>query len=165
MAQESAPQAPEGLRPGRGRLKVYLGAAPGVGKTFRMLEEDLRRSARGTDVVVGLVECHGRHRTEAMPGSLEVVPRARRTYRDAELTELDLDGVLAHGPRVVLIDELAHSNVPGGRHTRRWQDVENLLDALFQSVFSKDAPGPGRPRIREVRSTPCSCSVRRYRSP
>ncbi|MFE4972672.1 universal stress protein [Kitasatospora sp. NPDC056651] len=136
MTRENATpaQASAGLRLGRGRLKVYLGAAPGVGKTFRMLEEGLRRSARGTDVVVGLVECHGRQRTEAMLGGLEVLPRARRTYRGAELTELDLDGVLARGPRVVLIDELAHTNVPGGRHPRRWQDVEDLLDAGIEVI-------------------------------
>ncbi|WP_317621041.1 universal stress protein [Streptomyces sp. CBMA123] len=134
MAQHDAPQASTGQQPGRGRFKVYLGAAPGVGKTFRMLEEGARRRARGTDVVVGLVECHGRQRTEGMLAGLEVVPRTRRTYRGAELTELDLDAVLARAPQVVLIDELAHTNVPGGRHPKRWQDVEELLDAGIEVI-------------------------------
>jgi two-component system sensor histidine kinase KdpD len=112
-----------------GVLRVYLGAAPGVGKTFRMLEEGHRRRDRGTDVVVAFVECHGRPKTEALLADLEVVPRVRRTYRDAEFTELDLDAVLARQPTVALVDELAHTNVPGGRHAKRWQDIQQLLTA------------------------------------
>ncbi|MGH3711098.1 MAG: ATP-binding protein, partial [Pseudonocardiaceae bacterium] len=107
----------------------YLGAAPGVGKTFAMLGEGHRRAERGTDVVVGFVECHGRRRTEEQLAGLEIVPRVRRAYRDIELTELDLDAVLARRPQVALVDELAHTNVPGGRHTKRWQDIEELLEA------------------------------------
>jgi two-component system, OmpR family, sensor histidine kinase KdpD len=113
----------------RGALRVYLGAAPGVGKTYAMLGEGRRRAERGTDVVVGFVECHGRRRTEEQLAGLEVVPRVTREYRDIELTEMDLDAVLARRPQVVLVDELAHTNVPGGRHGKRWQDIEELLEA------------------------------------
>ena len=113
----------------RGQLRVYLGAAPGVGKTYKMLEEGHRRRERGTDVVVGFVECHGRPLTEALCAGLEVVPRRTMTYRDAEFAEMDLDAVLGRRPQVALVDELAHTNVPGSRHEKRWQDVDELLDA------------------------------------
>lgn len=113
----------------RGQLRVYLGAAPGVGKTYKMLEEGRRRQQRGTDVVVGLVETHGRPVTAALLGDLEVVPRRALAYRGSSFTELDLDAVLARAPEVVLVDELAHTNVPGSRHAKRWQDIETLLDA------------------------------------
>ncbi|GAB7052246.1 sensor histidine kinase [Catenuloplanes indicus] len=112
----------------RGQLRIYLGAAPGVGKTYAMLEEAKRRAERGTDVVVGFVETHGRPMTEAMIGELEVVPRRSVTYRGAEFTEMDLDAVLARRPEVALVDELAHTNVPGGRNEKRWQDIQELLD-------------------------------------
>ncbi|WP_431913925.1 DUF4118 domain-containing protein [Micromonospora carbonacea] len=112
-----------------GELRVYLGAAPGVGKTYAMLEEARRRAARGTDVVIGLVETHGRPHTAAMVGDLEQVPRRVLTHRGVQLTELDLDGVLARRPEVAVVDELAHTNVPGSRHDKRWQDVRELLDA------------------------------------
>ncbi|HET9257975.1 MAG TPA: DUF4118 domain-containing protein, partial [Pseudonocardiaceae bacterium] len=112
-----------------GVLRVYLGAAPGVGKTFRMLEEGHRRRDRGTDVVIGLVETHGRAKTAALIGDLEALPQVRRVYRDAEFTEMDLDAVLARHPEVALVDELAHTNVPGGRHAKRWQDIQELLAA------------------------------------
>ena len=113
----------------RGQLRVYLGSAPGVGKTYRMLDEGWRRRERGTDVVIGYVETHGRTLTVAQLRDLEVVPRVTREYRGANLEEMDLDAVLARHPRVVLVDELAHTNVPGGRHQKRWQDVEELLEA------------------------------------
>ena len=113
----------------RGTLRIYLGAAPGVGKTFAMLNEGQRRSDRGTDVVVAFVETHGRPATAAQIGNLEVVPRRRFEYRGTEFEEMDLDAVLARKPRVALVDELAHSNVPGSRHEKRWQDIETLLDA------------------------------------
>lgn len=113
----------------RGRLRIYLGAAPGVGKTMAMLGEGHRRAARGTDVVVGYVETHGRERTAELACGLEVVPRARLTHRGAELEEMDLDAVLARAPAVALVDELAHTNVPGLRHEKRWQDIDELLDA------------------------------------
>jgi two-component system, OmpR family, sensor histidine kinase KdpD len=118
-----------------GQLRVYLGAAPGVGKTFRMLEEGHRRAERGTDVVVGYVETHGRKRTQALVDGLELVPRAvianrgGQAARSTSLTELDPDAVLARRPEVVLVDELAHTNVPGSRNAKRWQDVQELLDA------------------------------------
>ncbi|WP_406089978.1 ATP-binding protein [Kitasatospora purpeofusca] len=113
----------------RGRLRVYLGSAPGVGKTYRMLDEARRRQERGADVVVGWIECHGRRHTEAMLDGLEVVPGLHRAYRDTDFEEMDLDALLARRPTVALVDELAHTNVPGGRHGKRWQDVEELLDA------------------------------------
>ncbi|MFG2039959.1 ATP-binding protein [Dactylosporangium sp. NPDC048998] len=113
----------------RGTLRVYLGAAPGVGKTYKMLEEGRRRLDRGTDVVVGFVETHGRPFTQAMLDGLEVVPRRDLTYRGAAFTELDLDALLARRPEVALVDELAHTNVPGSEHAKRWRDVDVLLDA------------------------------------
>jgi len=113
----------------RGALRVYLGAAPGVGKTYAMLNEGRRRLSRGTDVVVAVVETHGRKLTQAQVSDLEIIPRARFTYRDSEFEEMDLDAVIARAPRVALVDELAHTNVPGSRHEKRWQDVEEILDA------------------------------------
>src|SRR5215831_6454596 len=113
----------------RGQLRVYLGAAPGVGKTYTMLEEGHRRLQRGTDVVIGYVETHGRAHTEELVEGLEVVPRRTIGYRGAEFTEMDVDAVLARRPEVALVDELAHTNVPGSRNAKRWQDIEALLDA------------------------------------
>ncbi|MFC6016985.1 DUF4118 domain-containing protein [Plantactinospora solaniradicis] len=113
----------------RGQLRIYLGAAPGVGKTYAMLEEAHRRAARGTDVVVGLVETHGRRHTAAMLGDLPVVPRRTMHYRDTDFTEMDTDAVLARRPEVAVVDELAHTNVPGSRNAKRWQDIQELLDA------------------------------------
>ena len=112
-----------------GQLRVYLGAAPGVGKTFKMLEEGRRRAERGTDVVIGYVECHGRRHTEALIGDLEMVPRQTINYRGTSFTEMDLQAILARSPQVVLVDELAHTNVPGAANAKRWQDIQQLLDA------------------------------------
>ncbi|GAA2611862.1 DUF4118 domain-containing protein [Actinomadura fulvescens] len=114
---------------GRGRLRIYLGAAPGVGKTYAMLAEGARRLARGTDVVVGYVETHDRPKTAGLVKGLEVVPRKAMSYRGTAFTELDVDAVIARAPQVALVDELAHTNVPGGRNDKRWQDVEAILDA------------------------------------
>ncbi|WP_042363906.1 sensor histidine kinase [Streptacidiphilus neutrinimicus] len=114
---------------GRGRLRIYLGAAPGVGKTYAMLGEGLRRAGRGTDVVAAFVETHGRSNTAERIDGLEVLPRRTMAHRGAEFTEMDLDAVLARRPAVALVDELAHTNVPGSRNAKRWQDVEELLDA------------------------------------
>ncbi|MFD5655727.1 MULTISPECIES: ATP-binding protein [unclassified Streptomyces] len=119
---------------GRGKLRIYLGAAPGVGKTYAMLSEAHRRVERGTDCVVAFVEHHGRARTEVMLRGLEQVPRREVEYRGAAFTELDLDAVLARAPRVALVDELAHTNVPGVRNAKRWQDVEELLAAGIDVV-------------------------------
>ncbi|MGW7586203.1 ATP-binding protein [Kitasatospora sp. NPDC054768] len=114
---------------GRGRLRIYLGAAPGVGKTYAMLAEAHRRQERGTDVVVAFVEDHGRRRTADMVAGLEVVLRQQVVHRGARFSEMDLDAVLARRPQVALVDELAHTNVPGCRNEKRWQDVEELLAA------------------------------------
>lgn len=113
----------------RGKLKLYIGSAAGVGKTYRMLNEaqDLRR--RGVDVVIGFVETHGRVETEAQLGDLESVPRQKIEYRGVVLEELDLDALLERRPQVAIVDELAHTNVPGVRHSKRWEDVVALLDA------------------------------------
>ena len=113
----------------RGKLRIYLGAAPGVGKTYAMLDEGWRRHDRGTDVVVGYVETHGRAKTAAQIRDLEVVPRAKFTYRNQLFEEMDVDAVIARRPAVALVDELAHTNVPGSSHDKRWEDVNALLDA------------------------------------
>lgn len=112
-----------------GRLTVFLGAAPGVGKTYAMLSRARELHRQGVDVVVALVETHGRAETLALLDGLEVLPRARVDYQGRVLEELDLDGLLARKPAIALVDELAHRNAPGSRHERRWQDVEELLDA------------------------------------
>ena len=113
----------------RGLLRVYLGAAPGVGKTYAMLEEGRRARDRGRDVVVGFVESYGRPRTQEAIDGLEVVPRKVISYRDRQFEEMDTDAILARHPQRALVDELAHTNVPGSRHVKRWQDVDELLDA------------------------------------
>ncbi|MGO8873183.1 MAG: ATP-binding protein [Acidimicrobiales bacterium] len=113
----------------RGKLRLYLGAAPGVGKTYAMLNEGWRRKGRGTDVVVGWVQEHGRPLTDAQIRDLEIFPRRTFEYRGQIFEEMDLDGLLERKPELVLVDELAHSNVPGSKHAKRWQDVEELLDA------------------------------------
>jgi two-component system, OmpR family, sensor histidine kinase KdpD len=113
----------------RGQLRVYLGAAPGVGKTYAMLSEARRRAGRGTDVVVGYVETHGRALTTTLLEGMEIIPRKAMTYRGAAFTELDVDAVITRRPQVVLIDELAHTNIPGSRNAKRWQDIEEILDA------------------------------------
>jgi two-component system sensor histidine kinase KdpD len=113
----------------RGQLRIYLGAAAGVGKTFAMLNEGRRRAEYGEDVVVGFVESHGRRKTAEQVGDLEVVARRRMPYRDGTFEEMDVEAVLARRPQVALVDELAHTNVPGSRNEKRWQDVEELLAA------------------------------------
>jgi two-component system sensor histidine kinase KdpD len=113
----------------RGRLRVYLGAAAGVGKTYAMLNEGRRRKERGTDVVIGYVKTHGRRKTVEQIGDLEIIPRRRVTYRGITLEEMDPDAIIARHPQVVLVDELAHTNVPGSRHPKRYQDVKDILDA------------------------------------
>ncbi|WP_411139279.1 ATP-binding protein [Streptomyces sp. C10] len=113
----------------RGKLRIYLGAAPGVGKTYAMLSEAHRRVERGTDVVVAFVEHHDRPRTEVMLHGLEQIQRRELEYRGTVFTEMDVDAVLERGPAVALVDELAHTNVPGSRNGKRWQDIEELLEA------------------------------------
>ncbi|MFZ3183946.1 MAG: histidine kinase, partial [Pseudomonas sp.] len=114
---------------GRGRLKVFLGAAPGVGKTFAMLQAAQTQLAQGVDLRAGVVETHGRAETEALLVGVPQQPQRNLKYRDVALTEMDLDGILAKPPKLLLVDELAHSNVPGSRHSKRWQDVRELLEA------------------------------------
>src|SRR5262249_17059598 len=114
---------------GRGQLRIYLGNAAGVGKTYDMLCEGHRRAERGTDVVVGVVETHGRPQTAALVEGLGGVPRGRVGHRRTTLEEMDLDAVLARRPQVALVDEFAHTNIPGSRNAKRWEDVQELLDA------------------------------------
>ncbi|OOG14278.1 sensor histidine kinase KdpD [Pseudomonas sp. C9] len=116
-------------RDGRGRLKVFLGAAPGVGKTYAMLQAAHTQLRQGVKVMAGVVETHGRAETEALLGGLPQQPLVRSEYRGVMLEEMDLDGLLAAKPKLVLVDELAHSNAPGSRHTKRWQDIQELLAA------------------------------------
>ncbi len=115
--------------PTTGRLRIYLGAAPGVGKTFAMLQEAHRRTERGTDLVVGFVETHGRPRTAEQIGDLEVVPPREVLYKGVVLREMDTEAVIRRRPEVALVDELAHTNVPGSHHEKRYEDVQELLAA------------------------------------
>ncbi|WP_265522964.1 DUF4118 domain-containing protein [Oerskovia flava] len=134
MTDETDPGEVSARRTRRGHLRVYLGAAPGVGKTYAMLDEGRRRRGRGVDVVVGLVETHDRPNTAALVEGLDVVPRTTVRYRGAHFTEMDVDAVLARRPTVALVDELAHTNVPGSRNAKRWQDVDELLAAGIDVV-------------------------------
>jgi two-component system sensor histidine kinase KdpD len=128
MAPARTAPAPGTSRP-RGQLRIYLGAAAGVGKTYALLGEGQRRMERGADVVVAYAETHGRPQTAAQLAGLEVIPRAQITYRGATFEEMDTEAVLARHPQIALVDELAHTNVPGSKHEKRWQDVQDLLDA------------------------------------
>src|SRR5262245_9452850 len=119
----------EEARRRRGRLKVFFGASPGVGKTYAMLEAARRVSAAGTDVVIGWVETHGRAETAALTEGLDRLPPREVEYRGVTLREFDLDAALARRPALLLLDELAHTNAPGSRHAKRWQDGQELLDA------------------------------------
>ncbi len=119
----------EEARERRGKLKIFFGMAAGVGKTYAMLEAAQRLRAEGVDIVVGLVETHGRAETQALLEGLTILPKRRVEYRGAILEEMDLDAILARRPDLVLVDELAHTNAPGSRHPKRYQDVLELLDA------------------------------------
>lgn len=118
----------------RGRLRVYLASAAGAGKTYAMLNEGHRRESRGTDVAVGYVETHGRPQTQAQLGDLKVIPRKKVVYRGVTLEEMDTEAIIVSHPQVALIDELAHTNVPGSKHVKRYQDVEEILDAGINVV-------------------------------
>ncbi len=136
MAEPSDRPQPDALlselkKSQRGRLKIFLGAAPGVGKTYAMLEAAQRRRKEGVDLIVGIVETHGRAETEMLLDGLDVLPRKQIVYRERIFTELDIDGILKRRPRLVVIDELAHTNVPGSRHVKRYQDVEEILGAAI----------------------------------
>src|SRR5450432_3871982 len=110
-----------------GRLRIFVGAAPGVGKTYEMLQQARARKKDGYDIVIGVVETHGRKETEALLDGLDVIPRRRIEYKAQWLEEMDLDGIIARRPQIVLVDELAHTNAPGSRHPKRYLDVEELL--------------------------------------
>src|ERR1700731_4534125 len=112
-----------------GKLRIFVGAAPGVGKTYEMLQQARARKKDGYDIVVGIVETHGRRETESLLESLEVVARQRLEYRGQWLEEMDLDAIIARRPQIVLVDELAHTNASGSRHPKRYLDVEELLAA------------------------------------
>jgi K+-sensing histidine kinase KdpD len=125
-----------------GRFRIYLGAAAGVGKTFAMLNEGKRRLERGTDIVIGFVESHGREHTIEMCQGFEVVPRRVVEYRGSTFEEMDLDAVVARKPKVALVDELAHTNVPGsGRHEKRWEDVLELIEASISKASPTQSSG------------------------
>jgi two-component system sensor histidine kinase KdpD len=113
----------------RGKLRIFLGAAPGVGKTYAMLARARAAKADGLDVVIGLAETHGRRETETLAEGLETVPRRRCDYRGRVIEEFDIDAALARKPKLIIVDELAHTNAPDSRHPKRWQDVEELRDA------------------------------------
>ena len=110
-----------------GKLRIFVGAAPGVGKTYEMLQQARARKRDGYDIVVGIVETHGRRETEQLLEGLDVIPRRHLEYRGQRLDEMDLDAVIARHPQIVLVDELAHTNAPGSRHPKRYLDVEELL--------------------------------------
>jgi two-component system sensor histidine kinase KdpD len=130
IARPSADQLLERLKSeARARLRVYIGAAPGVGKTYRMLKDAVALKASGADIAVGLVETYGRADTEAQLADLEILPKARLPYKGVELEEMNVDAILARKPQICVVDELAHTNVPGSRHEKRYQDVIELLDA------------------------------------
>ena len=126
----------------RGELRIYLGAAPGVGKTYAMLGEGRRRRDRGTDVVVGFVETHGRQATAAQIGDLEVVPRKQIEYRGATFEEMDVDAVLARRPEVALVDELAHTNVPGSRQREALAGRRGAARRRHQRHLDREHPAP-----------------------
>ena len=132
--QDDSKAGQERYPPRRGRLRIYLGAAAGVGKTYALLNEGHRRESRGTDVVVGYVETHDRVQTQEQLGDLEVIPRKKIMYRGVTLEEMDTDAIIARHPLVALVDELAHTNAPGSKHPKRYQDVEDLLDAGINVV-------------------------------
>src|SRR5215471_15518977 len=119
----------EEARAKRGKLVIFFGAAAGVGKTYAMLEAARSERDLKRDVVIGVVETHGRYDTGALVIGLEILPRKKVSYRNVTVDEFDLDGALERRPGLILIDELAHTNAPGSRHAKRWQDVEELLDA------------------------------------
>lgn len=128
-SESDEPLASPGSSPKRGELRIYLGAAPGVGKTFAMLGEAHRRLERGTDLVAAVVETHGRTKTAELLDGIEIIPPRYIDYRGSRFPELDVPAVLARRPQVVLVDELAHTNTPGSKHPKRWMDVEELLEA------------------------------------
>ena len=135
-------------RQARGKLKVFFGAAAGVGKTYAMLEAARARQAAGVDVVIGWVETHGRAETEALLPGLERLPPRTVEYRGATLREFDLDAALARRPALILVDELAHTNAPGSRHAKRWQDVDGAPRRRDRRLHHPERPAPREPERR-----------------
>ena len=135
----------------RGRLRIYFGASAGVGKTYAMLTAARQLRQEGKDVVVGVVETHGRKETEALLQGLAILPRAKIGYQDRTLKEFDLDAALARQPSLILVDELAHTNVPGSRHPKRWQDVDELLAARHRRLHDAQRAAHREPERRRRR--------------
>src|ERR1700744_956825 len=132
MTEEAGRSSPDALlvqagTEGRGRLKIFLGAAPGVGKTYEMLSQARRRRVDAGDAVIGVVETHGRIDTEVLTKGFETIAKKRTPYKGRVVAEMDLDAILQRKPKLVLVDELAHTNAPGSRHPKRFQDVEEIL--------------------------------------
>ena len=113
----------------RGKLKIYFGAAPGVGKTYTMVKDALAKRSDGVDIIVGVVESHGRKEIDTLLKGIEILPRQQIDYRGIKLTEFDLDAAIKRNPTIILVDEMAHTNAPGSRHEKRWQDINELLDS------------------------------------
>ena len=135
----------------RAKLKIFFGASAGVGKTFAMLVEAHERRRSGVDVVVGLAETHGRRETAALLDGLELLPRRSIPYRGATIEEFDLDAALARRPELIVLDELAHTNAPGSRHRKRWQDVEELLGVGIRRIHDAQRPARREPVRRRRR--------------
>ncbi|MBV9671153.1 MAG: histidine kinase, partial [Acidobacteriales bacterium] len=139
-----------------GRLKIFLGYAPGVGKTFSMLSEARRRKSRGEDVVIGVIETHGRQATAELVEGLEIVPRLKLTYKGTEFEEMDVDRILARNPAVALVDELAHTNIEGSRHRKRYEDVLDLLNAKIDvlSTLNVQHVESATPTVQNITGVP-----------
>jgi len=135
----------------RGKLKIFFGMSPGVGKTYAMLQAARQKQAEGCEVVVGIVETHGRKETEALLEGMPIMPRTQIEYRGTKLDEMDLDAILAWHPGLAVVDELAHTNAPGSRHPKRYQDVLELLDAgisVYTTLNVQHAPAAVRTHVR-----------------
>lgn len=140
----------------KGTLKLFLGYAPGVGKTFGMLSEAIRRHSRGEDVVAGIVETHGRKGINELAEQIEIVPRRRMDYKGTIFEEMDIDAILARKPQVALVDELAHTNIPGSKHRKRYEDVLELLDAKIDVISTVNIQHVESiaPTVREITGVP-----------
>src|SRR6202166_1297626 len=152
--EEAAPTKKGGV------FKLFLGYAPGVGKTFGMLSEAIRRHSRGEDVVIGVIESHGRKATADLAAQLEAVPRKKLEYKGTVFEEMDVDAILARNPRVVLVDELAHTNIPGSKHRKRYEDVQEIVAAKMEVLstvnvqhFESIPPTVGAFRAIKIRET------------
>ena len=139
-----------------GKLRIFVGAAPGVGKTYEMLQQARARKKDGYDIVVGVVETHGRKETEALLEGLEIVPRRRIEYKGQWLEEMDLDAIIARRPQIVLVDELAHTNAIGSRHPKRYLDVEELLEPRHRRLHDRQHPAHREPQRRRRADHPCA---------